>query len=153
MRAASNVTPFRSTKRKPAAKPSAEVQSFTGWKLDILDAMASDPRVRAGTFRIAFRVMQAVNAETRVGFISDLTLCDDVPKTDRFKCRHARTELEGLGWWEVERGHGGRASRYIFSPANINIILDKCILEKEERDRIRLERKSRDRRFKKDGVK
>ena len=93
------------------ASPSySATRSFTSWKLDIIDGMMSDPRVRDGDFRIAFRVMQAVNQDTRIAFISDATICDDVPSTDRFRCNDARKRLEKIGWWEVERGHGGRAS-------------------------------------------
>jgi hypothetical protein len=141
----SNVTPLRP--RKP--NPKAEVaRSFTSWKLDIIDAMMSDRRVKDGDFRIAFRVMQAVNGETRVAIISDLTICDEVPFTDRFRCNETRKRLALLGWWTVDLGHGGKASRYHFSPANINRVLDQRLIDKEERDRIRAERKSRDRRFK-----
>lgn len=43
----------------------AEVQSFTSWKLDILDAISCDPDVRDIDVRVAFRLMQHVNARSR----------------------------------------------------------------------------------------
>lgn len=43
----------------------AEVQSFTSWKLDVLEAMACDPEIDDIDFRVAFRLMQHVNAKTR----------------------------------------------------------------------------------------
>jgi hypothetical protein len=148
---ASNVTPLRRRKKVAAASREA-VASFTSWKLDMLNALAYDPRVPAWAFRIAFRVMQAVNADTRLAIISDLTLEDEVPSTDRVKCYKVRALLEELGWWTVERGQGGKASRYAFSPANINLILDQQALDRDERERVRQERKTRDRRRKPTAV-
>lgn len=43
----------------------AEIQSFTSWKLDIIDAMACDPDLEDIDFRVAFRVMQHVNARSK----------------------------------------------------------------------------------------
>ncbi|MCF3638722.1 helix-turn-helix domain-containing protein [Rhizobium sp. TRM95111] len=43
----------------------AEVQSFTSWKLDIIDAMSCDAQLDDIDFRVAFRMMQHVNAKTR----------------------------------------------------------------------------------------
>jgi hypothetical protein len=119
---------------------------FTSWKLDILDGMMSDPRVKDSDFRIAFRVMQSVNCDTRIGIISDLTLCDEVPSTDRFRCNDTRKRLSKLGWWTVEVGHGGKASRYHFSIANRDAVLDQRLIDKEARDQVRAEKKRRDRR-------
>ncbi len=141
------VTPLRRKQTALVAEREA-TRSFTSWKLDIIDAMMSDPRVTDKDFRIAFRVMQSVNAETRIGYISDLTICDEVPRTDRHACKKARKHIEQIGWWTVERGHGGKASRYSFSPENINAILDQRVLNKEDRDRNRAERRSRDKRRK-----
>jgi predicted transcriptional regulator len=42
-----------------------EVQSFTSWKLDVIDAMACDPDLEDIDFRVAFRLMQHVNARTK----------------------------------------------------------------------------------------
>ena len=101
---------------------------------------------------MAFRVMQAVNSETRVGILSDATLCDDLPRMDRWRCQDAREQLEALEWWKVERGHGAKGSRYMFSPANINAILDRRALKKDARDSERIKRRTRDKRRKRNVV-
>jgi hypothetical protein len=57
------VMPLRSRQDARVAERE-RIRSFTSWKFDILDAMASDPRVPHRIFRIAFRIMQAVNSKT-----------------------------------------------------------------------------------------
>ena len=42
-----------------------EAQSFTSWKLDVLDAMSCDPELSDIDFRVTFRLMQHVNGRTR----------------------------------------------------------------------------------------
>ncbi len=85
---------------------------------------------------------------TRIAILSDATICDEVPKTDRFRCNDARKKLEKLGWWRVERGLGGKASRYEFSIENRDAILDQRIVKKDLRDGERIERRTRDKRRK-----
>lgn len=130
-------------KSAPASEPMGDEdqRSFTSWKLDIVNALLSDSRVSHGHFRIAVRVMQAVNAETRIAHISDAVICDELPKTDRFGCNDARKRLEKLKWWTVTRGHGGRASRYIFSDANVDNVLDQRALDRDARQAERARRR------------
>jgi hypothetical protein len=144
------VTPLRGEQSDKAAEREA-TRSFTSWKLDILDALMSDDRITDGEFRVAFRVMQAVNAETRVAIISDETIKEEVPRTNRWKCNDARKKLSELGWWKVTSGHGGTASRYEFSIENRNAILDQRVAKKDARDAERVKRRSRDKR-RKDNV-
>jgi hypothetical protein len=144
-RSAQNVVELGTAKEKVEREAQ---RSFTSWKLDVLNALASDPEVSAGHFRIAFRVMQAVNRETRVAFISDELLCDEVPSTDRWKCNKARRKLIERDWWTVDRGHGGKASRYIFLDTNLNAILDRLAIYRDARATRRRKRRQEDRRRK-----
>lgn len=109
--------------------------SFTSWKLDILNGMVCDNRITPVQFRMAFRVMQAINSETRIGIIGDDTIRDEVPGCkSRFTCNETRKQLSLLGWWTVEPGRGGKASRYRFSDAPVNAILDRLIEAREKRE-------------------
>jgi hypothetical protein len=120
-----------------------DLQSFSSWKFDMIEALNFDPRIPAGMKLIAIRILQSVNEAKGYAYISDETICDEVPKTDRYKCNDTPKRLEKLGWWEVERGHGGKASRYRFKDTNLNWILDELLIRREarqeERKRRRLE--------------
>jgi hypothetical protein len=111
-----------------------ETRTFTSWKLDLLAAMLSDRRVRDKHFRIAARVLEAVNQKTRLAIIGDAVLIDEVPGTDRFQCNDARKHLEDLDYWTVERGHGGKASRYRFFDVNVDRIFDQRTLARDKRN-------------------
>lgn len=134
--------------------PAESKANFSSWKFDMIDGLLSDPRVPDGHFRIAVRVLQGMDEGKRTSYLSDETICDEVPRTDRHKCNDARKKLEQLGWWSVRRGHGTRASSYELHDDNLNPLLDQRIIKREERHERRKrqkeegrkpkERKSRD---------
>ena len=121
---------------------SAEAQAkktFTGSKFDILDALASDRQISNHDFRVAYRVMQAVNQNTGTAILSDAILVDEVG-TDSKRLWAARNRLEELGWWEVGRGSGHRGTRYRFLDHNLNGILDQRLIKRDARAARRAER-------------
>jgi hypothetical protein len=116
-------------------------RSFASWKFDMVDGILFDPRIPAGWKVVALRILQAVNEETRVAYISDVTICDEIPETDRYKCNKVRKLLEQLGWWEVERGNGSQCSCYRFKDTNLNWIRDERIIRREKRQEERRRRR------------
>lgn len=112
---------------------SETVQTFAEWKYGILNAMQADRRVRLSEFRFASRVMEQVDRATRVAEIGDKLLMDEVPNCDRYRANDTRKRLTQLGWWIVERGHGGKPSRYRFLETNINALLDEQMIKREAR--------------------
>jgi hypothetical protein len=110
-------------------------KTFTGWKFDLLNAMASDPEVRPVDFHIAFIIMQHVNQFTRVAVISDHRLQQLVHR-DRKALTLARRRLVSLGWLKVCTGRYGKATEYRFQDERAqllkNIRLDEQLLAREE---------------------
>lgn len=110
-------------------------KTFTGWKFDLLNAMASDPEVRPVDFHIAFTIIQHVNQFTRVAVISDHRLQQLIHR-DRKALTLARRRLVSLGWLEVRTGRYGKATEYRFHDERaqllMNIRLDEQILARED---------------------
>ena len=115
-----------------------EVKKFTSWKLDLLDAIASDPTVPAGAFRVAFIVAQHLSKKSLVAFPGQQTIADMAG----LKIRQVRTHLSALaekGWLNIRRG---RHNTYAFNINRLGMILDyQADLRDrrlEERERVRL---------------
>ncbi|WP_037462030.1 hypothetical protein [Sinorhizobium fredii] len=115
----------------------AEVQSFTSWKLDILDAMACDERLHDIDFRVAFRVMQHINARSR----------DAHPSLERLAAQlgvHRDTVKRSLGrmcdpnggrhWLNRTRTNRTATYFYSFVTDRLNSVFDGK-LDREEKAR------------------
>jgi hypothetical protein len=137
-------------KPTPSAAPQPagadDQRTFTSWKLSLLTALLSDRKISDGHFRIAARVLEAVNAETGVAYITDRAIADDVPRTDKSKCTAARKQLQLAGWWTYAPGRSGRATEYRFKDERVNQILDQRLADREQRQAEREERAKSDRR-------
>jgi hypothetical protein len=107
--------------------------SFAGWKFDLLDAMCMDPRMPRSTFPVAYRILQAVNMETGIAFISDAVLADELPNVDPRGLNRHRKAMEASGYVAIKRGGRGRATQYKFLDDNINAMLDRRVLLRETR--------------------
>ena len=135
-------------KAAAAVEPADDDQkqrSFTSWKLNVLNALVSDRKVSDGQFRIAARVLEAVNADTGKAYITDRTLADDVPRTDKAKCTGARKHLQEMGWWTYAPGRSGRATEYRFKDDRVNQIHQR-LADREQRQAEREKREKSDRR-------
>lgn len=103
------------------------LRSFTSWKLDLLDAMSVDPRLTASDFRVAFRLMQHVNAETGACFPSQEVLSDEAVMKER-GARQCIANLKRHGWIAIKaRSSGGRGKSnfYQFMRDHVNAMLDR----------------------------
>ncbi|RWX74450.1 hypothetical protein EPK99_25025 [Neorhizobium lilium] len=114
-----------------------EVQSFTSWKLDILDAISCDPSLQDVDARVAFRLMQHINARTR----------DANPSIERLAAQlgcHRDTVRRSLDrmsdptgsclWLFRQRGSRTETYRYSFIADRWSSVIDGKI-DREDRAR------------------
>lgn len=123
-----------------------ETKSFTSWKLDILDAMSCDPNVDPIDFRVAFRVMQHVNARTRDAHPSLERIAAQlgVHRDTVMRSIKRLSDLEGGRHW-ISRSRTSRTEAYFytFMSDRLTAVLDGKI-DREERARdLSVEKKRR----------
>jgi hypothetical protein len=115
-------------------------KEFTSLKFDWLDAVAVDPRVRAAAFKVAYCIMQHVNAQTMVAILSDEVIHD---KTDISlpEVKRHRAALRDAGWLSWTRSK--TANRYTPLYDKLGAAQDLLLLKKEARDERRVQRRER----------
>lgn len=122
-----------------AGSASEDVKRFTSWKLNILNAMSVDKRVKAGPLRLATRIAEYTNKHTRMARVSMATLADDM-NVERSTIRRYQQTLVDLEWLAVKPGRYRLATEYRLQDANVqgvvNVRLDLKILRRERRARI-----------------
>jgi hypothetical protein len=110
-------------------------KEFTSTKFNLLDALASDLKVKPVDFHIAYVIVQHVNQFTNLAIISDNKLQQLVHR-DRKALTKARKRLVSLGWQEVRTGRYGKATEYRFCYERAkllkNIRLDEQLLAREK---------------------
>ncbi|TDH38567.1 GntR family transcriptional regulator [Pseudohoeflea suaedae] len=115
----------------------AERQSFTSWKLDVLDAMSCDPNVRDIDYRVAFRLMQHVNARAKEARPSIERLAAQIG-VSRDTVRRSLTRLSepdgGCHWLHRIRIDRTQPYFYTFVTERVGVILD-AKADREDRAR------------------
>jgi len=98
------------------------MRGFTAWKLDLLDRMSTDRRLSATDFRVAYRLLSYMNAESGACFPKQETIADDVGVTDR-TIRHSLVNLRACGWLKIEERQlpngRGKSNFYLFEDATV----------------------------------
>jgi len=133
-------TPQQRKDRKRAADENAK--SATSEKLDWLDALCMDPRLRASDFKVAFKLMQFRNADTGLCYPSYATLGDETclkPETVRTCIK----KLSQCGWIDVRRPNYSKPNVYQFNHDHVNPMLDRRIALRESRAEQRMEQLER----------
>ncbi|ASY58451.1 helix-turn-helix domain-containing protein [Sinorhizobium sp. CCBAU 05631] len=96
------------------------MRRFVAWKLDLLDRMSTDPRLSATDFRVGYRLLSYMNAETGACFPKQETIADDVGVTDR-TIRLSLVNLRACGWLKIEERQlpkgRGKSNFYLFEGA------------------------------------
>src|SRR5882724_4572144 len=114
----------------------AELQKpFTSHKLNWLDCVAIDRRLKPAAFKVAYAIMQHVNSETLVGWLSDETLVDITGISSAEILRH-RKSLKACGWLTWKRTGNANLYTPLFDqmPEGLRLILDKRAKRKELRE-------------------
>jgi hypothetical protein len=106
-------------------------KSFTSWKLDLLDCIHADPRLKHADKSVAYSIAQHLNAKTRLAFVGAETISDKTCVGLR-DVRRAVKRLKDTGWLETRKTQ--TANVYQFNNKNVNTMLDRLILQKEARD-------------------
>ena len=79
------------------APESDGLKTFTARKLDRLENIAADPRVKSAAFEVAFYISQRTNLRTGKAIISDEAIADETGQS-RSNVIRARGELRSAGW-------------------------------------------------------
>jgi hypothetical protein len=120
---------------------SADIESFTSNKLDVMDAISMDPRVSHGEFRVAFRLLQHANAKTGRIFPSQERIANQIG----VKVRQVREYIAGLvekGWLRATRPNRQLPNQYAFDLKHVNAILDRQISLQDALSEERAERRN-----------
>ncbi|PYF03836.1 hypothetical protein BJ122_10593 [Rhodopseudomonas faecalis] len=115
------------------------LKAFTGQKLDWMSALCADPRIGPRAFQVGFCIAQHINRETGLAILCDDTIRDKTGIANRWIAR-ARNELRDAGWIDWRRTR--TANVYTTSDGPMNMVIDRQMLLKEERDERREKRKS-----------
>jgi helix-turn-helix protein len=119
--------------RQDAGQESAS--TFTSYKLDILNAINADPRLRLkpNAFKVAAAIMMFVNQNTREAWAAIETICDRTSLNDKTVDR-ALNDLRDAGWlrsWtKYDRKQKRLHSRYRFLTARLGEI-DELIAKRK----------------------
>ncbi|MCK1507557.1 helix-turn-helix domain-containing protein [Bradyrhizobium sp. 18] len=114
----------------------AELQkAFTAHKLNWLDCVVSDRRLKPAAFKIAYAIMQHVNSETLFAWLSDETLVDVTGISSAEVQRH-RKSLKACGWLTWKRTGNANVYTPLFDqlPEGLEFILDKRRKRKKLRE-------------------
>ena len=126
--------------RKDAKRKASEnAKSATSEKLDWLDALCLDPRLRTSDFKVAFKLMQFRNAQTGLCNPSYETIADETglkPETVRVCVK----KLSKSGWIAVRRPNYSKPNVYGFLYDHVNPMLDRRIMLRDARAELRKER-------------
>jgi hypothetical protein len=117
---------------------------WTSMKLDMLTCLNFDRRVPPRAFKVAFCILQHVNAETRTARLTDETIAEVTAGSERHVVT-ARKLLRDLGWFTWERTRDANVYRPNFD--QVNRLLDALAVRRDlrhERQRKRRERRLRD---------
>lgn len=98
--------------------------SFTSRKLDVLDAMAMDPRLSPAEFRVAYLIVQHANAKTGAMFPSQERLAIQMGVRTRW-VRHCIDGVVEKGWLTKHRPNRQRPNSYTINTQHMNAILDR----------------------------
>jgi hypothetical protein len=116
-------------------------KQFTAAKLNWLDCVSSDRRLKPAAFKVAYAIMQHVNSETLVAWPSDETLVD-VTGISRSQVVRHRESLRACGWLMWKRTKDANRYTLILDqvPEGLEYILTKRAERKERREARRAER-------------
>jgi hypothetical protein len=114
---------------------SPPVKSHAGWKLDMLEAMAIDRRMRRVDVAIAVLVIQRSRQQSRVSAITDDRLAKQM-KCNRATFTEFRKRGVAAGYFDCIPGASGRATTYRWKNDRLdqirNIELDQRIIDSEK---------------------
>lgn len=113
---------------------------FTSMKLDLLDCMASDRKLKPYDFRVAFVILQHVSEKTGEAYPSDETIAEIAGGSVR-NVYNSRRRLREAGWFSWRRTRKSN----IYRPRHdrVNAMLDMIIVAREARKERREERRAR----------
>jgi len=93
-------------------------KTFTSWKLDLLDGIAVDPRLKPFDFQLAYVMLQHMNADTGLLYPSQQVLAVLLDKDPRH-VRRAISNLLSAGWLQASRPRRHSSNQYEFQADNV----------------------------------
>jgi hypothetical protein len=109
-------------------------KTFTADKFNWLDCVLNDRNLKPAAFKIAYAIMQHVNSETLVAWLTDETLVD-VTGMSRAEVQRHRKSLKEAGWLRWKRT--GDANHYTPLFDRVNAGLNDILAKREKRKAMR----------------
>lgn len=103
---------------------SGDLATFTSRKLDLINAMLIDPRLKASGFRVAVVVLQFLNSETGQCNPALGTIAELVNLSVR-TVENGLVSLRETGWIRWTRGNRQKSNHYQFDMTNVGAMLDR----------------------------
>jgi Helix-turn-helix domain len=114
-------------------------KTFTADKLNWLDCVANDRDLKPAAFKVAYAIMQHVNAETLIAWLSDETLVD-ITGISRPQVQRHRESLKEAGWLTWERTQIANHYTPLFD--RVKAGLDDILARREKRKELRKTRRT-----------
>lgn len=115
-----------------------DAREFTSLKFNWLDALAADQRIKPGAFKVGYCIMQHVNADTQIAFLSDEIIREKANLSIPQIKRHRRA-LQDAGWLTWNQRRSGNAYTPLYDM--IDRLRDLLMTRKEERKLRQAERR------------
>jgi hypothetical protein len=109
-------------------------KTFTAAKLNWLDCVLNDRNLKPAAFKVAYAIMQHVNSETLVAWLSDETLVD-VTGISRAQVQRHRESLKEAGWITWERKQIANHYTPLFD--RVEAALDDILVKRTNRKELR----------------
>lgn len=109
-------------------------RKFTSEKLNWLDCVVRDHRLKPGAFKVAFVIMQHVGSGTGIAYPSDETIAA-ISGISRPQVQRHRESLRNAGWLSWERTQN--SNRYTPLFHKVNAALDEMAIQQDRRRELR----------------
>lgn len=130
-----------------ATEAPPETKSFTSAKLDWINALSVDPRIRPAAFKVGVCIIQHVNADSMVAFLSDEVIRDktniSLPEVKRH--RAALREAGWLTWTRTKTANSYTPKFELIENANDLTMHRKEARIERKRERVRVLKRVQDR--------
>jgi hypothetical protein len=114
-------------------------KTFTADKFNWLDCVVNDRDLKPAAFKVAYAIMQHVNAETLIAWLSDETLVD-ITGISRPQVQRHRESLKDAGWLTWERTQDANHYTPLFD--RVKAGLDDILAKRAKRKELRKTRRT-----------
>jgi hypothetical protein len=117
-----------------------QLRSFTSWKLDLINCMSIDPRLKPSDVRLAIILLRHLNSLNGQCNPSEATLAQQMKASLR-TVENCKSSLESAGWLSWRRTQ--KSNWYEFHDTHVSVMLDYLLSMQEANREKQLETQTR----------